>query len=91
MKRAKKSSTAQAVGRSGPTGCSALNNIPFEAGTIVMNKESGNVYTVVANYGDRAVAVRECSIMNPAEWEVVRVPVKPNNGRTCGETAAGSP
>lgn len=58
-------------------GCSA-RLIQFEPGTVVINKWTGNVFTVIANYGDRAVAVRECSIMNADEWEVVRVPVKPN-------------
>lgn len=48
--------------------------IPFQAGTVVRNRGSGNVYTVIANYGDRAVAVRECSIMNPSEWDVVSTP-----------------
>ena len=63
--------------RASPTACSAAP-IDFDPGTVVINKWTGNVYTVIANYGDRAVAVRECSIMNADEWEVVRVPVKPN-------------
>lgn len=65
------------VRRTSPPSCSAAL-IYFEPGTVVMNKWTGNVYTVIANYGDRSVAVKECSIMNADEWEVVRVPVKPN-------------
>jgi hypothetical protein len=48
--------------------------IPFQAGTVVRNRGSGNVYTVIANYGDSSVAVRECRIMNPSEWDIVSTP-----------------
>lgn len=52
-------------------------NIPFKPGTIVRNKFSGEVVVVVANYGDRATAVREVSIMNAPEWDVVMEPRRP--------------
>lgn len=50
-------------------------------GTIVRNKASGLAWVVLANYGDRAVAVRETSIMNPSEWHIV----EPNNAVTGSE------
>jgi hypothetical protein len=43
----------------------------LRSGVIVRNKGDGYSFVVLENYGNHAVAVREVSIMNPSEWQIV--------------------
>lgn len=44
----------------------------LQTGDIVRGKRSHQTFTVVANFGDRATAVKVADITNPGEWEVYR-------------------
>jgi hypothetical protein len=50
-----------------------LNSInELQTGDIVRGKVNHQTYTVVANFGTRATAVRVADITNPIEWQVLR-------------------
>lgn len=44
----------------------------LQTGDIVRGKISHQTFTVVANFGTRATAVRVADITNPDEWQVLR-------------------
>ena len=50
----------------------------LQTGDIVRGKISHQTFTVVANYGTRATAVKVADITNPGEWEVYREDGKEN-------------
>lgn len=43
----------------------------LRSGDIVRGKATGNVFHVIAIYGDRATAVQVQDLTNPDEWEVL--------------------
>jgi hypothetical protein len=65
-----KSKTRKAADKAGLGPLVRLSDM--QPGVIVRNTLSGNVYVVIGNYGRWAVAVRECTIMNPCEWDIVK-------------------
>ena len=44
----------------------------LDRGDVIQNRGSGLTYVVIANYGDRAVAVRTLTVTNPDEWELMK-------------------
>ena len=91
MKRGSSKAKRQAVGRSSPTACSALELTGYEANLVLFAFDD---YFGTDNEG----TVRDTRTLDTLEnLQRLRNALfkahdhEPNNVRTCGETAAGSP